>query len=218
MSSLKVESLSGGYGKLRVFQDLSFDLDRGETVGIYGPNGAGKTTLLSTIVGLLPATSGRVLKGTKDMTALPAYRRARAGIALVPEGRQVLASMSVNDNLDLTRACAAGDDAASFPERLEEVFDLFPRLKERRSQIGGSLSGGEQQMLAIARALLIKPEVLILDEPTQGLAPVIVKDLASTLSQLKGRFSMIVVEQNREFLHALTDRSLGMRAGVLAQA
>jgi branched-chain amino acid transport system ATP-binding protein len=217
MSLLAVEGLAGGYGRLRVFSNLSLTISRGETVGIYGPNGAGKTTLLSTIAGLLPAASGRVLKGAIDITRLPAYRRARSGIALVPEGRQVLASLSVSDNLDLTRACSErGESTDRFGERLEEVFDLFPRLKERRGQVGGSLSGGEQQMLAIARALLIQPEFLILDEPTQGLAPVIVKELAGTLSKLKGQFGMIVVEQNRHFLDMLADRSLAMRAGVLS--
>jgi branched-chain amino acid transport system ATP-binding protein len=215
MSMLTVQNLSGGYGKLCVFREASLSVAPGETVGIYGPNGAGKTTLLSTIVGLLPAMSGRISLGGTDLTHMPAYRRARRGVALVPEGRQVLNTLSVADNLELTRAStSAGAKDRSFDERLEEVYQLFPRLLERRKQLGGSLSGGEQQMLAIARALLIKPEILILDEPTQGLAPVIVKGLGETLAKLKGRFSMIVVEQNRDFLNTLADRSITMRAGM----
>jgi branched-chain amino acid transport system ATP-binding protein len=209
-----VERLSGGYGKLCVFRDADFLVAKGETVGIFGPNGAGKTTLLSTMAGLLRSMSGRVLLDGRDMTALPAYRRARNGIGLVPEGRQVLGTLTVRDNLDLVRAAAdRGEPRARFNERLAEVFQLFPRLKERESQLSGTLSGGEQQMLAIARALLVKPKLLMLDEPTQGLAPVIVRELESTLRLLKGRFSMIIVEQNKAFLDALSDRLLAMRGG-----
>jgi branched-chain amino acid transport system ATP-binding protein len=211
---LTVDRLSGGYGKLCVFRDVHFAVAPGETIGIYGPNGAGKTTLLLSIVGLLPSLSGRVLLEREDITALPAYRRARKGIGHVPEGRQVLSTLSVRDNLDLVRAAAPRDEPrARFDERLAEVFDLFPRLRERQDQLSGSLSGGEQQMLAIARALLVKPRLLMLDEPTQGLAPVIVRELERTLRALKGRFSMIVVEQNKSFLDAIADRMLGMRAG-----
>ncbi|MEA3027956.1 MAG: branched-chain amino acid transport system ATP-binding protein [Alphaproteobacteria bacterium] len=209
-----VERLSGGYGKLCVFRDVDFRVAQGETVGIFGPNGAGKTTLLSTVAGLLRSMSGRVLLDGHDLTSLPAYRRARNGIGLVPEGRQVLGTLTVRDNLDLVRAAAdRNEPRARFNERLAEVFQLFPRLKERQNQLSGTLSGGEQQMLAIARALLVKPKLLMLDEPTQGLAPVIVRELESTLRLLKGRFSMIIVEQNKAFLDALSDRLLGMRGG-----
>jgi branched-chain amino acid transport system ATP-binding protein len=215
MTIFHVENLSGGYGKLCVFRDASLSVAPGEVLGIHGPNGAGKTTLLCTIAGLLPVMSGRVSLGVRDLTQMAAYQRARHGVALVPEGRQILATLSVGDNLDLARAAITSADAAGFEERLIEAYELFPRLIERKAQPAGSLSGGEQQMLAIARALLIKPEILILDEPTQGLAPVVVKGLGETLAKLKGRFSMIVVEQNREFLAELADRSMTMRAGSL---
>jgi len=211
--SLLVEGLSGGYGKLQVFRDVGFTVSSTDTVGIFGPNGAGKTTLFSTIIGLLPAFAGRVTLDGADVTRLPAYTRARKKLALVPEGRQVLATLTVKDNLDLTRAACAGESLADFERRLEEVLALFPRLKERRQQLSGTLSGGEQQMLAIARALLISPKLLMLDEPTQGLAPVIVQELSAALGQLKGRFGMIIVEQNKEFLKGLADRTLIMRAG-----
>jgi ABC-type branched-subunit amino acid transport system ATPase component len=213
-NTLMIERLSGGYGKLCVFRDVDFVVAPGETVGIFGPNGAGKTTLLSTVVGLLPSQAGRVLLNGEDLTAIPAYRRARKGIGLAPEGRQVLGTLTVHDNLELVRAAAdRSEPSARFDKRISEVFQLFPRLKERENQMSGTLSGGEQQMLAIARALLIKPKLLMLDEPTQGLAPVIVRELEGALRQLKGRFSMIIVEQNKAFLDSLADRLLSMRAG-----
>jgi branched-chain amino acid transport system ATP-binding protein len=213
-STLMIDRLSGGYGKLCVFRDVNFVVAQGETVGIFGPNGAGKTTLLSTVVGLLPSQAGRVVLDGEDLTAIPAYRRARKGVGLAPEGRQVLSTLTVKDNLELVRAAAdRSEPSARFDERVTEVFQLFPRLKERENQMSGTLSGGEQQMLAIARALLIKPKLLMLDEPTQGLAPVIVRELEDALRQLKGRFSMIIVEQNKAFLGSLADRLLGMRAG-----
>jgi branched-chain amino acid transport system ATP-binding protein len=212
--TLMIDRLSGGYGKLCVFRDVDFVVAQGETVGIFGPNGAGKTTLLSTVVGLLPSQAGRVVLDGEDLTAIPAYRRARKGVGLAPEGRQVLSTLTVKDNLELVRAAAdRSEPSARFDERVTEVFQLFPRLKERENQMSGTLSGGEQQMLAIARALLIKPKLLMLDEPTQGLAPVIVRELEDALRQLKGRFSMIIVEQNKAFLDSLADRLLGMRAG-----
>jgi ABC-type branched-subunit amino acid transport system ATPase component len=217
-AALSVERLEGGYGRLTVFRDASLTLERGQTIGLLGANGAGKTTLMKTIAGALVASAGRVLLGERDITKLHSYQRARAGLALVPEGRHILATLSVHDNLVLTRSIEGHRaDLPPFEQRLAEVFALFPRLQERQSQLGGSLSGGEQQMLAIARALLLKPDVLMLDEPTQGLAPIIVRSLAATLAALKGRFSMIIVEQNKAFLEGLADRIVSMRAGQLKE-
>jgi branched-chain amino acid transport system ATP-binding protein len=213
MVSFAIQGLTGGYGKLPVFRDVDLSIVSGETVGIFGPNGAGKTTLLSTIVGLLPAFSGTVHLDGEDLSRLPAYKRARKKVALVPEGRQVLGTLTVRDNMDLTRTACPGDSTVDFDNHLTEVFALFPRLKERQRQLSGTLSGGEQQMLAVARALLIDPKVLMLDEPTQGLAPVIIQEMISALKQLKGKFSMIIVEQNKAFLEALSDRTFLMRAG-----
>jgi ABC-type branched-subunit amino acid transport system ATPase component len=217
-AALSVERLEGGYGRLTVFRDASLTLERGQTIGLLGANGAGKTTLMKTIAGALVASAGRVLLGERDITKLQSYQRARAGLALVPEGRHILATLSVRDNLELTRSIEGQRaDLPPFEQRLAEVFAQFPRLQERQSQLGGSLSGGEQQMLAIARALLLKPDVLMLDEPTQGLAPIIVRSLAATLAALKGRFSMIIVEQNKAFLEGLADRIVSMRAGQLKE-
>jgi len=219
MSALAIEGLEGGYGRLTVFRDVNLALERDQTFGLLGANGAGKTTLLKTISGALPSAKGRVLLQGRDVTRLPAYLRARAGIGLVPEGRHILATLTVRDNLALTRAIEAyRPDLAPFEQRLAEIYALFPRLQERAGQMGGSLSGGEQQMLAIARALLLKPDVLMLDEPTQGLAPIIIQSLADTLAALKGRFAMIIVEQNKAFLERLADRVVQMRAGSIAAA
>ena len=217
-AALTVERLAGGYGRLTVFRDASFALDRGHTIGLLGANGAGKTTLMKTIAGALAASAGRVLLGEREVTRLQSFERARAGLALVPEGRHILAALTVADNLALTRAVERHrPELPPFEQRLAGVFALFPRLQERQQQLGGSLSGGEQQMLAIARALLLEPQVLMLDEPTQGLAPIVVRSLARTLAALKGRFSMIVVEQNRAFLEELADRIVSMRAGQLKE-
>ena len=218
MTLLRVQNLEGGYGRLTVFRDLGFELARGETIGLLGANGAGKTTLMKTLAGAQPAIRGSVQLADRDVTRLPAYERARIGLALVPEGRHVLATLSVQDNLELTRAVEGHRPGlAPFAERLTEVYSLFPRLKERARQLGGSLSGGEQQMLSIARALLLQPDVLMLDEPTQGLAPIIIRSLAVTPRGLRGRFAMIVVEQNKGFLEGLANRVLHMRAGRLTE-
>jgi branched-chain amino acid transport system ATP-binding protein len=217
-AALTVERLEGGYGRLTVFREASLRLERGQTIGLLGANGAGKTTLMKTIAGALRSSAGRVLLGEQDVSGMAAFERARAGLALVPEGRHILSTLSVEDNLALTRAIERSrPDLAPYDERLDEVHALFPRLKERAGQLGGSLSGGEQQMLAIARALLLKPGVLMLDEPTQGLAPIVVRSLTATLAALKGRFSMIIVEQNRAFLEGLADRVMSMRAGQLKE-
>jgi branched-chain amino acid transport system ATP-binding protein len=216
---LQVASLSGGYGRLTVFRDVDLTLEQGQTVGLLGANGAGKTTLLKAIVGALPSSSGSVSLEGKDVTRLAAYQRARAGLTLVPEGRHILGGLTVRDNLELTRAIEGwAKFDKSFEARLADVFAMFPRLQEREEQLGASLSGGEQQMLAIARALLLNPKVLMLDEPTQGLAPIIIQSLATTLAALKGRFAILVVEQNRAFLEKLTDRIVHMDHGRLSSA
>src|SRR5262245_24469574 len=149
--AIQLEELQGGYGRLTVFRDISCTVGREQTIGLLGPNGAGKTTLLNAIAGALPSHAGRVLFEGHEITHYPAYRRARMGIALVPQGRHILSALTVQDNLILTRAIEGDrNDLGSFDERLTEVYQLFPRLKERAVQTGGSLSGGEQQMLAIA--------------------------------------------------------------------
>jgi branched-chain amino acid transport system ATP-binding protein len=217
VSALAIEALSGGYGALSVFRDASFAVAERQVVGILGPNGAGKTTLLKTIAGLLPCHGGRVVFDGAAVEGLRAHQRAQGGLVLVPEGRQILTQLLVAENLDLARAAGRLDQAA-FAARRAEVLALFPRLAERLKQSAGSLSGGEQQMLSIARALLLDPTVLMLDEPTQGLAPIMVAQVLSALQSLKGRFAIVLVEQNRVFLERLADVTFGMRGGRLENA
>ncbi len=214
---LNIEGLSGGYSKLPVFRDAHLSLYAGKTIGICGPNGAGKTTLLKTVAGLLPPLAGRVAFDNQTLGATKAYQRTHAGLVLVPEGRQIFASLTVRQNLELSRA-ARRIGMASYPERLQDVLSLFPKLRERLDQSGGALSGGEQQMLAIGRALLLDPKVLMLDEPTQGLAPIMVRQVLGALQALRGNISIIVVEQNRGFLGELSDTIYDMRGGVLHDA
>jgi branched-chain amino acid transport system ATP-binding protein len=211
---LSIEGLSGGYSKLPVFRDVHLNLHAGQTVGVCGPNGAGKTTLLKTVAGLLPPLAGHVAFEAQKLGATKAYARTHAGLVLVPEGRQIFASLTVKHNLELSRA-ARRIDTASYPQRFDEVLSLFPKLRERLDQSGGALSGGEQQMLAIGRALLLDPKVLMLDEPTQGLAPIMVRQVLAALLALRGKISIIVVEQNRAFLDELADTICDMRAGTL---
>ena len=213
-AALALDALSGGYGRLPIFRDLTLTIAECQTVGLLGPNGTGKSTLLKTVAGLLDAFGGDVVLNGTSVRARPAYQRTRAGLVLVPEGRQILAKLSVRENLELTQAAARVPHAA-FRARVDEVLELFPQLAGRLTQPGGALSGGEQQMLAIARALLLDPLVLMLDEPTQGLAPIVLGQMLAALQQLKGRFSILIVEQNKTFLHALSDDVLTMNAGRL---
>lgn len=213
---LQVANLSSGYGKLTILRDISFNLENKVTLGILGQNGAGKSTLLKTLVGLLPCNTGTIRLDGRRVERLAAFRRVRSGISMVPEGRQIFGEMTVKENLRLALNARVGEASGEHEDAEKifgEIFDLFPILLERSWQRGGLLSGGQQQMLAIGRALVARPRVLMLDEPTQGLAPVVVKELRSALEKLKTSFSMIVVEQNREFLDGLADVVLRMEDG-----
>jgi len=195
---LSVQGLCAGYGKVQVLHEVSIEVPAGKLVALIGSNGAGKTTTMRAISGMIRPEAGRVLLGGRDITGLASHRVARAGIAHSPEGRRVFPSLSVADNLRLgafprlTGGRPRGDIAAD----LERIFTLFPRLRERSRQSAGTLSGGEQQMLAMGRALMLSPEVLLLDEPSMGLAPRLVADVFATLEQLKAAgVTMLLVEQ-----------------------
>jgi branched-chain amino acid transport system ATP-binding protein len=201
---LEVEALEAGYGEVQVLWGLSLKARRGQLTAIVGANGAGKTTTLRAVAGTINPWRGRVMFENEDVTKLPTHQKAERGFALVPEGRQLFSAMSVAENLELgayTRRAAR-----PYADRLDQVFRLFPRLKERQRQRAGTLSGGEQQMVAIARGLMSDPDILIIDELSLGLAPVVVYQLLATLKQLKeAGLTILLVEQNVHLALALSD-------------
>jgi len=201
---LSVEGLEAGYGEVQVLWGLSLKARRGELTAIVGANGAGKTTTLRAVAGTLTPWGGRVMLDGEDVTRVPSHAKAARGLALVPEGRQLFAAMSVAENLELGAFSPRG--SRSYAERLEQVFKLFPRLAERARQRAGTLSGGEQQMVAIARGLMSDPQILIIDELSLGLAPVVVYQLLTTLKQLKQNgLTILLVEQNVHLALAVSD-------------
>lgn len=192
---LKLDKVSAGYGDLSVLFNVSIHVDKGECVALVGSNGAGKTSLLRVISGFLPITSGSVIWNDIDLTKLPADRRASVGIAHVPQGRGILGQLNVMENLILGSYDKRVKKHRN--ENIEKAFAMFPKLKARRNQIAGSLSGGEQQMLAIARALIMEPELLMLDEPSLGLAPIVVEEVFSTIEKIRDTgMSILIIEQN----------------------
>ena len=195
---LTISNLHAAYGKVEVLHGISMDVPKGKVVTLIGSNGAGKTTTMRAISGMIKPKGGEVTLGGKNITGLDSHRIARFGLAHSPEGRRVFATMSVTDNLLLgafprfTRARPKGDIAHD----LERALELFPRLKERQTQLAGTLSGGEQQMLAMARAVMLNPEVILLDEPSMGLAPILVDEVFRIISRLKEQgVTMLLVEQ-----------------------
>jgi branched-chain amino acid transport system ATP-binding protein len=213
---LTIENLECGYGKLPVLRKVSLSVGS-ESVGLFGPNGAGKTTLINTIMGMVRPRAGTVEVDGRDLTSLRTHQIARAGIALVPQERDLFPGMSVADNLELGAAYIphARDRIEA---QLAVVLALFPILKERYRQLAGTLSGGQQRMVAIARALMANPRLLILDEPSLGLQPSIVTEVFEKLAQLKASISILVTEQNvRESLRAV-DRGYVLENGAIALA
>ncbi|HIQ82624.1 MAG TPA: ABC transporter ATP-binding protein [Candidatus Pullichristensenella stercorigallinarum] len=209
---LEMKNVNAGYGDLQVLFDVSLRVQPGECVALVGSNGAGKTSLLRIISGLLPIQSGTVTYEGKDLLSQPAHQRAMLGIAHIPQGRGICASLSVMDNLIL-----GGYNKRAKPRRMENIeksFEMFPRLKERRQQIAGSLSGGEQQMLAIARALIMEPSLLMLDEPSLGLAPIVVEEVFSTIGRIcKTGMSVLIIEQNLIAALSIATRGYAIETG-----
>ncbi len=216
MPRLEVRDLHVGYGKVRAVQGVSLVVEEGQIVSIVGPNGAGKTTVLKSIMGLLPLTAGEVHFGDRrlDRTRPPGI--VRAGVALCPEGRRLFPDMTVEENLRMGAYQRAAREAAA---RLAEVYDYFSILAERTHQLAGSLSGGQQQMVAIGRALMSSPRLLLLDEPSLGLAPLVVRDIAAIIRGIHARgVSVVLVEQNARMALRLSDRAYVMETGRITLA
>ncbi len=212
---LTVRSLVTGYGKVQALRGVSLHVSRGELVALIGANGAGKTTVLRAISGLLPVRRGDIQLGGDSIARWSPDHIVRSGLVQVPEGRQVFADMSVHDNLLLGAYRWPGaDKRRRLAEELDRVYALFPRLLERRRQAAGTLSGGEQQMVAIGRALMGRPQVLLLDEPSMGLAPIVAKQIFDTISALRtAGLTILLVEQNARAALALCDRGYVLETG-----
>ena len=216
MSMLKVEGLNVYYGSIHAIKGVSFEVNQGEIVTMIGANGAGKSTTMNTVAGLLKPKSGSITFEGHDITSTPASKVVSLGLALCPEGRRVFQQMSVRENLEMggyTRP--AGEIAAS----LEQVFEQFPRLKERQRQIAGTLSGGEQQMLAMGRALMSKPKLLMLDEPSMGLAPLLVEQIFDIIRALhKSGTTNLLVEQNAQMALSVANRAYVLETGKISMS
>jgi branched-chain amino acid transport system ATP-binding protein len=219
MNLLEVQALEIAYGRIKAVQGVDLRVARGELVCLIGANGAGKTTTLKALAGMLPPAAGRVIYDGGAVGGLPSHELVRRGIALVPEGRGIFGRLTVLENLRLGAYARA--DGAEVRRDLEYVSDLFPRLAERRDQVAGTLSGGEQQMLAIGRALMSRPRLLLLDEPSMGLAPMLVQKIFETIRRIaRAGATLLLVEQNAKLALAISDRGYVMENGriVLADA
>jgi branched-chain amino acid transport system ATP-binding protein len=214
---LEISDLSGGYGHGHVVHDISMQVARGETVAVLGPNGAGKSTLLAALSGTLRTRSGRIMMDGVDLVALPTHKIVGHGLVQVPEGRRMFPTLSVEDNLMLGTVRLAGRNNATVQERYDYVYAMFPRLAERRRQLAGTLSGGEQQMVAIGRALMSSPRVLLLDEPFLGLAPKVVEEIRHALNLLRANgLTMVLVEQKLDIALPFTSRAYVVIKGRIA--
>ena len=213
---LSVEDLSVRYGKVEAVHRVSLRLDAGQIVTVVGPNGAGKTTLMAAIMGLLPS-DGRIVIDGVDQHAVPVEQRVANGVSLVPEKRELFAEMTVQDNLELGALTRRRRGERGLDAALADIFGIFPRLAERRRQLAGTLSGGERQMLALGRALMAKPRLLMLDEPSLGLAPMIVREIFHVISDLRTRqVSVLLVEQNARAARQVADYGYVLESGEVA--
>lgn len=217
MSILHVENLNVYYGAIHAVKGISFDVEEGEVVTLIGANGAGKSTTLNTVAGLLKPREGAVEFEGKSLLGIAPHTIVGKGIALCPEGRRVFLQMSVRENLEM--GAFTRTDSAEVAQSLEDVFKRFPRLKERENQVAGTLSGGEQQMLAMGRALMSKPRLLMLDEPSMGLAPILVQEIFDIIEQLHGAgTTVLLVEQNARMALKVADRAYVLETGKVSMS
>ncbi|MBQ0932713.1 ABC transporter ATP-binding protein [Ideonella sp. 4Y16] len=213
---LSVQGLHAGYGKAEVLSGLNLALPQGSVVTVIGPNGAGKSTTLNALMGVLPS-KGQIVFDGQDVGDLTLEERVMAGLALVPEKRELFGTMAVEDNLVLGGFKPMRQGVAGWKSTLDEVYTIFPRLKERRTQLAGTLSGGERQMLAVARALMSRPKVLMLDEPSLGLAPLVVREIFRTITQLRSTgVSILLIEQNARAALEVADYGYVLETGSIA--
>ena len=217
MAMLEVRDLQVYYGMIHAIKGISFDVNQGEVIGLIGPNGAGKTTTLHTITGLLAPKSGSVLFEGKDITKVPAHKIVSMGMAHVPEGRRVFAELSVYENLKM--GAYTRKDKKEIEESLANVYKRFPRLEERKNQMAGTLSGGEQQMLAMGRALMSKPKIILMDEPSMGLSPIFVNEIFDIIRAVsESGTTVLLVEQNAKKALSISDRAYVLETGTITMS
>lgn len=215
MAMLEVKELQVYYGMIHAIKGISFDVNEGEIIALIGANGAGKTTILHSVTGLIPAQSGQILFEGKDITKIPAHKIVSMGMAHVPEGRRVFSQLTVYENLKM--GAYTRSDKNEIEESLENVYKRFPRLEERRNQMAGTLSGGEQQMLAMGRALMSKPRIILMDEPSMGLSPIFVAEIFDIIQSVAASgTTVLLVEQNAKKALEIADRAYVLETGKIA--
>ena len=217
MALLEVKDLQVYYGVIQALKGISFKVEEGQIVTLIGANGAGKTTTMQTIVGLIPSKAGSIFYEGKEITKLPSHKIVNQGLTQVPEGRRIFQELTVYDNRML--GAYLEKDMKKIKDRIEEVFDQFPILKKRRTQIAGTLSGGEQQMLAMSRALMANPKLLMLDEPSMGLSPLLVNQVFDLITDMNSRgITILLVEQNAEKALAIADQAYVLANGMITHS